>query len=708
MQSNPGHDQVRFNVLGALEVWHGDRRLGVGGPVNERVLATLLLEPGSVVPVSRLVEAVWGKEPPPTATHQIRKAVARLRRRIPSGSETIVTESSGYRMVLDGHGLDLRLFDLWTRCARESHAEGRLDDAVGELKAALELWRGPVLAGGGGPLIDALATAWEERRIAAVELGFDLRLDRGETAGVIADLREAVVAHPFREPLVRRLMLALYRAGRQAEAVKEYARIRSLLAEELGVDPGSALAELHEAILRGAPGRTAVQHRRPAAKAAPAPCAPCALPHDLADFTGRQEELRRLTAATQGEAERTGPRIVVVEGMAGSGKTALAVHAGHRLAGDHPDGQLYLDLRGFASREEPMSPTRALGELLRAAGVPEERIGEDHDTRLAAWRVTSARRRMLLILDNASCAPQVRSLLPTAAGSLVLITSRVRLTELEGAEQLSLGLLNRRDGVELLRRLVGEERVAAEPEAAARLVDRCGGLPLALRICGARLRKRPHWSLGHLADRLSDDTRLLGEMEAGDRSVAGVLRSSYRVTDESRRDGFRLLSLHPGVDFDLPAAAALLGTEPDSAELTLEYLLDVHLLQQYEFGRYAFHGLVRSFARSLPSPGRTEETAAVRRLAAHTVTGVDRACQVLLPRGVYPLPAAPGGSGSSVPPPREALDRAVRWLDRERCNVLAIIGLARRRGLSQHAARLSSGMALCQRVVPRPRAAPRV
>ncbi|GAA0643822.1 hypothetical protein GCM10009548_05670 [Streptomyces malaysiensis subsp. malaysiensis] len=694
MQSNPPN-HLCFKILGALEAWDGDRRLNLDGPVNERVLGLLLLESGWVVPIPRLVEAVWGEDPPSTATQQIRKAVARLRHQIPSGQEIILTERHGYRLVVDDDSLDLRLFDLWTHRAQTAHAEGRLKDAVADLTAALGLWRGSILVGAGGPLIDTLRPAWEERHIAAIEHCFDLRLDLGETSELIADLRESVVAHPFRETLMRQLMLALYRAGRQAEAVEEYARIRSLLAGELGIDPSPELTELHEAILRGEAWLTAGRDQKPPVEEPSIVAAPRSIPRDLADFTGRQDELRRLTTMARPVAEQTGPRIVVVEGMGGSGKTALAMHVAHRLAGDYPDGQLYLDLRGFASAEEPLSPERGLGDLLRALGAADECVADDDDCRLTRWRMTSAKRRILLILDDAWDVAQVRPLLPTAAGSLVLITSRVRLPELEGAEELSLAVLGEEDGVELMRRLLGHDRVAAEPKATARLVSLCGGLPLALRICAARLRKRPHWSVRHLTDRLEDDTHALRELESGDRSVAGVLRTSYRVMEPAHQDAFRLLTLHPGADFDVSAAAALLGTGPDSAERILEYLLDVNLLQQFEFGRYSFHGLVHSFARSLPAPNSAEETEAVARLAAQTVTRVESACDVLLTGQVRYRPAWSIGNGSASPP-HGGPDHALRWLDRERSNILAIISQARQWGLSHHAAKLSRAMALCQ------------
>ncbi|MFI1168017.1 BTAD domain-containing putative transcriptional regulator [Streptomyces sp. NPDC020801] len=694
MQSNASHGDLSLKILGPLEGWEGERRLRLGGVVNERVLAMLLLEAGRVVPASRLIQAVWDQEPPLTALAQIRKAVADLRRRISSGRSLIVTEPCGYRAVVDEVQLDLRVFDAEVRQAQKAYKEGELHIAIAHLMTGLDLWRGSILAGVGGRVIEAVAAGWEERRIAATEHSFDLRLARGETGELIGELREAICAHPLRETLRGQLMLALYRSGRQAEAVEEYGRLRTLLSEDLGIDPGSRLAELHEAVLRGAPELEAPRRaeiRAPKPPLTATGTAPCTLPSDLVDFTGRQEEVNRLIAAVPTTEGRPGPRVLVIDGMGGSGKTALAVHVAHLLADDYPGGQLYLDLRGFTPGEEPLAAEAALGALLRALGVNGESVGDDPFSRVALWRDTTARRRLLLILDNVADSAQVRQLLPTFAGSLVIITSRARLPELEGSAGLSLGLLSDADSTELMSRILGGDRVATEPQAAADLVRLCGHLPLALRISGARLRKRPHWTLGYLVERLRDSSRILGELESGDRSVASVLRVSYEAMQPDRRDDFRLLSLYTGADFDVAAAAALLGTEPHRAEETLEHLLDVHLVQQCELGRYSFHDLVRWFARALPVVDPATETAAVLRLATHTRVAVERACDALFPGRVRysSLPSACDDSTPQVPMDPE---RALQWFDREHGNVLAVIQLAHQHGLSRHVAWLGIGI----------------
>ena len=308
----------------------------------------------------------------------------------------------------------------------------------------------------------------------------------------------------------------------------------------------------------------------------------------------------------RGEPGRTSA-IVAIDGMGGSGKTSLAVHAAHTAAADFPDGQLHIDLRGFTPGETPMTPAAALDSLLRALGTSSDHIPDDVPGRAALWRSTLAGRRVLLLLDNAADAAQVLPLLPASPGCLVLVTSRERLLDLDGADWLSVGPMSPEDGTLLIEEVLGRARVAAEPEAAEELVLLCGRLPLALRIVTARLRNRPRWTLSYLVDRLRDETYRLEELSAGERSVAATLQLSYQAMEEGHRTAFRVLGLHPGADVDAHAAAALLGTDTRSAETVLERLLDVQLLQQPDIGLYRFHDLVRTFAQSQsrPPPNRT-------------------------------------------------------------------------------------------------------
>ncbi|MGW6708961.1 BTAD domain-containing putative transcriptional regulator [Streptomyces sp. NPDC054956] len=692
--------EVRFNVLGSLEGWSGGNRLRLGGPIQERVLVTLLLEPGRVVPVTRLVEAAWEDEPPATASHQIRKAVADLRQRIPGGSDLIATDGPGYRAVLEDGQLDLTLFLLHTQRAREALAAGRPADAESELRAALDLWRGPVLSGAGGPVVESASTALEERRLTAAEQLFQLRLEHGESSELVGDLRELVAAHPLRETLRGHLMLALYRSGRQAEALEEFGKVREILVEELGVDPGPRLGQLYEDILRDSPDLAAPEPPAPATDpaaaareargaaareaAAPAPgAAPCTLPYDLADFTGRDRELADLLAAAGG-GEETGTRIVAVDGMGGTGKTCLAVRVAHRLAERFPDGQLHVDLRGYTPGEQPLRPGAVIAGLLRTLGVPGEQIPEDPAGRAALWRATLVGRRLLLLFDNASDAAQVRPLLPASPGCLVLVTSRARLVELDGAEWISIGVMSPADSLALITETLGAERTEREPEAARALAALCGHLPLALRIATARLRNRSRWTVRHLVDRLGDETRLLDELSSGERSVAATLRLSYQAMDEDHRTAFRLLSLHPGAEIDVHSAAALLAVHTRDAEDLLEDLLDMHLVQQPELGYYAFHDLVRSFAQSLRNTETAaDDTAAVERLLDYFYAATEAACGVLFPAR-SPYETGLTGSASPLPALGDA-DLATAWFDREGAALIAAVAAAEAGGFPRHA-----------------------
>ncbi|WUN35845.1 NB-ARC domain-containing protein [Kitasatospora sp. NBC_00315] len=655
----------------------------------------MLLEPNRVVPVARLVEATWDEEPPATASHQVRKIVADLRQRIPGGAGVILTDGPGYRAAVEEDQLDLTLFQAGLRAARVAAAAGSRTDAAARLRSALDLWRGPVLAGGGGAVIEAASAALEERRLAATEQLFGLRLALGESADLVGDLRELVQRHPLRETARGQLMTALYRGGRQAEALEEYGRVRELLVEELGIDPGSDLTKLYEAILRNspelaAPAPPAVEEQ--AASTAPRPgTAPCSLPYDLLDFTGRAAELAQLLDAAAAPAG-SGTRIITIDGMGGGGKTALAVRGAHQLAEQYPDGQLYIDLRGFTPGQPPLEPGTVLDILLRTLGLPGERIPDDLISRIALWRVTTAQRRLLVVLDNAVDTEQVRSLLPASPGCLVLITSRVRLMNLDGAQSLSIGRLSAADGGALVERTLGAERVAAEPEAAEELVRLCGQLPLALRISTARLRNRPRWTIQYLVDRLRDETRTLDELSSGDRSVAASLRLSYLAMEEDCRRALRLLGLHPGGDLDGYVAAALLGTDLFEAEDLLELLLDAHLLEQYELGRYTFHDLVRSFAHSLRESDTAEEDDRAReRLMDYYVLAVEGACEVLFPGRVRFDVALPEPVGRL--PLIGNTDSALDWFEREHQNLLAAVRLAGRRGLNRQAAYLPRGFA---------------
>ncbi|MFD4238295.1 BTAD domain-containing putative transcriptional regulator [Streptomyces sp. NPDC058542] len=684
----PAAGGLRFRILGPLEASVDGARLPLGGAVQERVLSVLLLEPGRVVPLPRLIEAAWGEDPPTTASHQVRKAVSELRRRIP-GDAVISTEGSGYRITLATAQLDLLEFNDRIQAAEHALRENRRPEAVGELESALALRRGAVLSGQGGSVIESAITVLEERCLVATEEYFTLRLESGAGGELVADLRNAVAEHPLRETFHGHLMLALYRNGRKAEALREYAQVRETLADQLGVDPGPPLSRLYEKILRDDPGLMPPEDNRPPARR-PGHGTPalqvCTLPQALPDFTGRSRELTELLDCVDAAdtSDDRSARVVAVDGMGGSGKTSLAVWAAHRLADRFPDGQLYVDLRGFTPGEQaPMSPGTALGQLLRAIGVSDDRIPGDVEARAFLWRATVTGRRLLLLLDNAARAEQVMPVLTASPGCLVLVTSRSRLVDLDGVSWVSVGQMTPQDSAALVAATLGADRVEAEPEPAAELAELCGHLPLALRIATARLRNRSSWTLRYLAERLRDETRRLDELRSPQRSVAATLHLSYMALNERQRTAFRTLGLHPSTGMDVHSTAALLGTDVHDAESTLEFLLDMRLVQQPVVGIYTLHDLVRSYARSLSDATTAgQDATAAERLLGYYLAATDTACQVLFPGREQRRTGIPAHEGTLPLWPDGEAVRA--WFDREHSGLLAAVSLAELHGLHRH------------------------
>ncbi|MEY9856998.1 DNA-binding SARP family transcriptional activator [Catenulispora sp. GAS73] len=665
-----GGQGLSFGVLGALECRWDGVPVPLGGPTQERLVVLLVSAAGRPVPMPDLVREVWDERPPATAVHQIRKMIAALRRRIPDGAGVLRTVGSGYQLVTADAQVDAGCFAALVDRARTV----RPKEAAELLREALGLWRGPIPAQ--GTVIEAWAAGLEEQRLTAVEDLLATRLELGAGSELVGEVRQLVGLHPLRERLRGQLMTALYRGGRQVEALQEYERVRSVLAEELGVDPGPELRRLHTDMLRNAPDVSAGHPRR---------SAPCSLPYDLPDFVGRVAELHELT---QDHRDGAHVRIVLIEGMGGSGKTTLAVHAAHRLAERYPDGQLYLDLGGFTAGREPLDVGGSLAVLLRGLAVPVSDIPGDLAARTALWRITTADRRILLLLDNAAGAEQLRPLLPASPGCLVLATSRVRLAAVDGARVLPLGALTEHDSKDLVARVVGRDRADADPEALAALVEQCGRLPLALRIAARRLADRPLWNLGYLADRLSHGPGRLSELASGQRSVAASIGLSYEVMDADARESFRSLGLFPGRDLDARAAAALLGTPVHQAERCLEALLDVNLLEQHVAGRYVFHDLVRDFARSLPSPDGDRDAGAVGRLTDHYLRWAAAAVGVLFPgRCAFDSTPADG-----PPPVFESGEAASAWLELEQDNATATALKAGEYGLGREAVALFSAI----------------
>ncbi|MFE7593774.1 BTAD domain-containing putative transcriptional regulator [Kitasatospora sp. NPDC057512] len=621
---------MEFRILGSLEVWTGDgRRIPSEGSRQERLLAALLLNADSSVPVARLVDAVWEERPPATATRQVRNLAGVLRRRFaeadPDAPPALLTDGRGYRITLTGHRLDARDFTDRLALARAEAAAGRTPEAADGLRAALALWRGPALD---GLTVDADApgaVALDELRLTAWEECLDLELALGRHRTAVPELTALVADHPLRERFTGQLMRALHGSGRTPEGLAAYRRFAERLADELGLDPGPELRALHLELLatEPVPAAPARAEEPPAPAPAPAQAPPAQLPPALATFVGRDTELRALDALLTDPADQqagpaaAGCAVCAVSGPAGVGKTTLAVDWAHRVRDRFPDGQLYADLHGY-SVDAPLAPRTVLARFLRALGVPGDRIPAAADEAAALYRSRLADRRLLVVLDNARDAEQVRPLLPGAPGCRTVVTSRTRLDGLtvrNGARPLVLDVLPAHQALELLARTVGEHRTRAEPRAAAELADACGRLPLALAVTASRLAASPDRSLtDHAAELLDAEHRLSAlQIEGDDTSaVRAAFDLSYRSLPGEARDLLRLLALVPAVGIGADAAAALAGAPPAAVRPVLDRLAAAHLLSAEDRDHYRLNDLLRLYAAERCS---VETSAAERRAA---------------------------------------------------------------------------------------------
>ncbi|MEV4760135.1 BTAD domain-containing putative transcriptional regulator [Micromonospora sp. NPDC049559] len=736
-----------FRVLGPVAAPGADAAR-LGSRKQRLTLAVLLCHAGEVVSADRLVQALWDDDPPRTAYDNLRLYVYKLRQVV--GRDTIRRFPAGYLLDLPHGELDLHRFDDLVHSGDQAVRRGATGTAARRYGEALALWRGPAYGDlAEHPALRDEANRLYESRLTVLGKRIDADLALGRHAEIVAELTTLAARHPLRERLQGQLMLALYRAQRQADALAVFARAREVLADELGVDPGPALTALHERILRADPALAEPGH--PLADGPPAGAAagtdraggtghrpgaagrgsdgsggagrsggPGAagrgsdgsggagrsgaertggngdrggaessntLPRDVPDFTGRQEELDRLLAVLDTGRGEAGAAVVIsaIDGMAGIGKTALAVRAAHRLAGDYPDAQLFVDLHAHTADQQPRDPAAALDLLLRSLGVPAEQIPDGVDQRAARWRAELAGRRALVVLDNAASAGQVRPLLPGTPGCLVLVTSRNRLVDLEAAQTLALDVLPPAEAAALFARIVGEQRSRAEPAAVDEAVALCGRLPLAIRVAAARLRHRRGWSVAHLVERLRDTRYRLRELQAGEHDIAAAFDLSYRQLDAAHRRLFRLLGLHPGPGVDPYAAAALAGTPPRETERLLEDLLDVHLLQQDGPDRYHFHDLVREYAKQRAEAEEPPERrrAAITRLADHYLGTVRQAVAYIYPNDAEVVPAPDGRD--AVPRTFDGYEQALAWCDRECANLVAIVRGAAEQELLGHA-----------------------
>ncbi|MEU9555558.1 AfsR/SARP family transcriptional regulator [Streptomyces fumanus] len=583
---------LRFAVLGPVRAWRGEEPLATGSPQQRALLAALLLREGRTAVPAELIDALWGEDPPSQALAAIRTYASRLRKVL--GAEVLVSESGGYavRGLADG-ALDLADARHLAAEADKARAGGELGRARDLLRRALARWDGEVLAGVPGPYARAQRARLEEWRLQLLESRLDLDLEQGRHAEAVSELTALTAEHPLRERLRELLMLALYRCGRQAEALAVYADTRRLLAEELGVDPRPGLRELQQRVLRADPALA--EPAAPAAGPAPVPVRPAQLPATVPDFTGRAGFVRELSAALA-SAEGRVMAVSALAGIGGVGKTTLAVHLAHQARAAFPDGQLYVDLQGAGPRAA--EPEAVLGSFLRALGTEDADVPDTLEERAALYRSVLDGRRVLVLLDNARDAAQVRPLLPGTPGCAALVTSRVRMVGLAGAHLVDLDVMSPEEALALFTKIVGAERVAAEREATLDVVAACGFLPLAIRIAASRLAARRTWTVSVLAAKLADERRRLDELQAGDLAVAATFELGYGQLEPAQARAFRLLGLADGPDISLSAAAAVLDLPAAATEDLLESLVDTSLLESAAPGRYRFHDLVRLYARA--------------------------------------------------------------------------------------------------------------
>jgi DNA-binding SARP family transcriptional activator len=590
---------MEFLILGSLEVRGNTGAVDLGGERQRKLLAILLLNANNIVPVERLVDELWSN-PPTTARRQVYNGMAALRRRLVDAGATatiVVTVAGGYRIQLGDAVLDAHVARRHMAEADRATADGRHDDAIRLLTSAAALWRGSTLAGLSTPLIDGAAARLDEQRIAVVEELAELRLAAGEGASLVTDLKEYVARYPLRESLRGTMMLALYRSGRQAEALAAFDEARHRLAEDLGLDPGPELRRIHATVLRGAGRATSPDEDDPVPAAASRPLS--YLPAPLVDFVGRDAGVASVLRAIEMAAEQDRSAVVVIDGMGGVGKTSFAIHLAHRLAPRYPDGQYFVDLLGFTAHQRPVTPAAALESLMRQAGLPSSLTSSDIRADAAWLRAALAGRRILMVLDDVADSSFVEELLPGASGSLVLVTSRRQLVTLPGAHPVSLRTLPPHDALRLFASACGHNRAVEEPEASEQVVRLCGYLPLAVRAAGSRLRHRPLWSVADLVEQLRHPTQRLRLLGPHERSVADVLLVSYGRLSKAHQRLFRGLGKHAGPYVSARACAALANVPFTAAEQGLEALADCSLVTPYDRNRYEFHPLLRDLAVEL-------------------------------------------------------------------------------------------------------------
>lgn len=652
-----GAAEVR--ILGPVEVVVDGKTVDLPGRRPRQVLAALAVDVGRSVSVERLVDLVWDDDPPKSARTQVAIQISALRRALGAAVETT---ADGYRLRADAVRVDAERAERILRQAREQDC---LEDAVGQLREALKLWRAEPLRGLRTNGLEAVVRGLGELRTTLADELYDAELQLGRHREVIPELRALVDEEPLRERFRAQLMTALWRSGRRVEALEVYQAGRDVLVEQLGIEPDPSLRELHQAIL--AADDTPAEAAEPRAAVVPAE-----VPPTSPAFTGREEELARLVGSSSGRLALNGP--------GGVGKSCLSWQVAAELAPSHPDGQLYVNLRGATPGAKPLTPLDALRRFLRSLGVPDREIPGEQDEAAARFRTLTAGRRLLVVLDDAVDGAQVRPLLPSGPDSTAIVTSRAVLADLDDTDHLTVEGMDERRSVELLSRLVGADRVAAERAAAGEVVRQCGQLPLAVKIAGARLVGRPDWALATFAARLSDERGRLDELQYGDLAVRASLAVGWQALADSAS---RLLGLIGTLDLDdlgLAAATALDGRPTVEVRRDLDRLVEARLLDPAADDRYTVHDLVRLDAQErsgrLPA---TERTEAGERLVHFYVATMREASKLY-------APLSPWRQTAGLPPDRLAAtgdghgDRQtlIDWIRAESGNLVRIAHLAGR------------------------------
>jgi DNA-binding SARP family transcriptional activator/tetratricopeptide (TPR) repeat protein len=687
-------DELHFGLLGPLLVRRGDAVIPIAAGSQRVLLAALLLSQPRAMPAEKLAELLWPSGPPPSARVTVQNYVRRLRGALgDTGHAVIATGADGYLLRVPADALDISRFEAMTAQARRVLRDGRPEQAAGELRLALSLWRGHPLADVPcEQLAGQYGARLEELRLRALEDRIEADLYCGQAADVLGELRTLIAAEPLRERLYLLLMRALYLAGRQSDALLAFHQARRVLADEMGVDPGTELRQLHQQILDQDPA-LAVAMAAPV-RTPPAAGYPRQLPAGPAHFTGRAAELDRLNAMMPPPGAPAGAMpTAVITGPAGVGKTTLAIQWAYRAAEQFPDGQLYLSLRGFSPDAAPLPPAEGLGVFLEGL-QPAGPIPAGLSARANLFRTVAAGKRLLIILDNARDADQVRPLLPGSAGSMVVITSRNRLAGLavtDSAQLITLDLLAAPQAKALITARLAPGRAAAESAAVTEIAELCGRLPLALAVAAARAAVRPGRSLAELAAELRDPRDRLDVLDAGESaaSARSVFSWSYASLPGPAAAMFRRLGLHPGPDAGAGAAASLAGVPPAAGRRALEELARASVVTETAAGRYAQHDLLRAYARERAGIDETAEQqhAALHRMVDYYLQAAHAMSAQLYPaRAAISLPAAQPGV---VPEDLGSYQLAWAWAEAEYAVLPGMVAVAADGGFPRQAWQLA-------------------